>query len=264
MAFDFDGTLAPIMARPDDACIAAAVATRLKAPTSRLPVAIVTGRAVADVCERLGFTPQFIIGNHGAEEDTAAVTGDILAGALVKPLGNLRATLRAHADGLQAAGVVVEDKGLSIALHFRQSHHRTRAQQLITDLQTPEPAVLRFLVGKMSVNAMAADAPDKAQAVHALVARLGAAAAFFAGDDVNDEPVFATAPAHSGNFSMTHAKSIVLMAALAALLAACSSTLVTPPTVPAAAMTTAAPAATAQRAATRDQDRGQHRRAWRA
>ena len=196
MAFDFDGTLAPIVARPDDARIAVAIATRLKALTRRLPVAIVTGRAVADVRERLGFTPQFIIGNHGAEEDTAALTGGILAGALVTPLDGLRATLRAHADGLQAVGVVVEDKGLSIALHYRQSCHRTRAQRLITDLLTPEPVGLRFFAGKMVVNAMAAGAPDKAQAVHALVARLGAAAAFFAGDDVNDEPVFVSAPAH--------------------------------------------------------------------
>ena len=48
--------------------------------------------------------------------------------------------------------------------------------------------------GKMVVNVMAPDAPDKADAVHALVARCGAASAIFAGDDVNDEPVFVSAP----------------------------------------------------------------------
>jgi len=97
---------------------------------------------------------------------------------------------------LQAAGVAVEDKGLSLALHYRLSRDRERAQALITDLLQPEPAGLRIFAGKMVVNAVPADAPDKAQAVHALVAQLGAAAAFFAGDDVNDEPVFASAPAH--------------------------------------------------------------------
>jgi len=196
MAFDFDGTLAPIVARPDEARISVAVATRLKALAGRLPVAIVTGRAVADVRERLGFEPQFIVGNHGAEEDTAPATGGILAGALASRLDGFRDTLRAHGDRLRAAGVVVEDKGLSIALHYRLSRDREQARRLITDLLTPEHTGLRFFAGKMVVNAVAADAPDKAQAVHALVARLGAAGAFFAGDDVNDEPVFVSAPAH--------------------------------------------------------------------
>ena len=196
MAFDFDGTLAPIVARPDDARISVALAARLKALASRLPVAIVTGRAVADVRERLGFQPQFIVGNHGAEEDAAPADGGNLADALASQLDGFRATLRAQADPLQAAGVVVEDKGLSIALHYRLSRDRAQAQQLITGLLTPEPAGLRLFAGKMVVNAVPADAPDKAQAVHALVARLGAAAAFFAGDDVNDEPVFVSAPAH--------------------------------------------------------------------
>jgi len=192
MGFDFDGTLAPIVARPDDARISVAVATRLKALSARLPVAIVTGRAVADVRERLGFEPQFIIGNHGAEgapnPATAPVRSDVL--------DRLRDTLNMHAEVLQAAGVAVEDKGLSLALHYRLSRDRERAQELIMNLLQPEPAGLRIFAGKMVVNAMPADAPDKAQAVHALVAQLGADAAFFAGDDVNDEPVFASAPAH--------------------------------------------------------------------
>jgi trehalose 6-phosphate phosphatase len=46
----------------------------------------------------------------------------------------------------------------------------------------------------MVVNATAAGAPDKAHAVRALLARSGASCAVFAGDDVNDEPVFESAP----------------------------------------------------------------------
>lgn len=198
MAFDFDGTLAPIVARPDDARISAAVATRLKALASKLPVAIVTGRAVADVRARLGFDPQFIVGNHGAEPDTAAKgTGSrTLTEALTGPLDGLRGTLQTHGEALHTAGIAVEDKGLSIALHFRLSRDRAAAQRLIAELLDPVPAGLRLFAGKMVVNAVAAAAPDKAQAVHALVARVGSAAAFFAGDDVNDEPVFVAAPAH--------------------------------------------------------------------
>jgi hypothetical protein len=46
LAFDFDGTLAPIVARPDDARYLAGRAARLKSLAAQLPVAIVTGRAV--------------------------------------------------------------------------------------------------------------------------------------------------------------------------------------------------------------------------
>jgi trehalose 6-phosphate phosphatase len=192
MAFDFDGTLAPIVARPDDARISQAVATRLKRLSTRLPVAIVTGRAVADVRPRLGFEPRFIVGNHGAEAGPAAVHQPTLASAL----DGLRAQLKAHAAALLAVGVRVEDKGLSIALHYRLSRDRAHARQCIDRLLVPLPAGLRTFAGKMVVNAMSVDAPDKAHAVHALVAAVGAAAAFFAGDDVNDEPVFVAAPAH--------------------------------------------------------------------
>ncbi|RZJ07222.1 MAG: trehalose-phosphatase [Rubrivivax sp.] len=192
MAFDFDGTLAPIVARPDDARISVAVASRLNALSARLPVAIVTGRTVADVQGRLGFEPQFIVGNHGAEE----AQPDADATRLVEPLNGLRALLQAHGTELHAAGVSVEDKGLSVALHYRLSRDRPGAQELIAALLDPPPAGLRLFAGKMVVNAVAADAPDKAHAVQSLVSRVDAAAAFFAGDDVNDEPVFVSAPPH--------------------------------------------------------------------
>ena len=52
---------------------------------------------------------------------------------------------------------------------------------------------LHVFGGKLVYNAVAADAPDKAVAVQRLIARAGVQAAFFAGDDVNDEPVFAAA-----------------------------------------------------------------------
>ena len=54
-------------------------------------------------------------------------------------------------------------------------------------------ATLHVFGGKLVWNAVAADAPDKAVAVERLIARAGVQAAFFAGDDVNDEPVFAAA-----------------------------------------------------------------------
>ena len=192
MAFDFDGTLAPIVARPDDARISQAVATRMQALAALLPVAIVTGRSVSDVRERLGFEPRFLVGNHGSEDAHAGAD----AAALSAALDCLRSCLDQRSDDLNRAGVLVEDKGLSIALHYRLAHDRTQASTLISALLSRFDSTLSVFPGKMVVNVMSACAPDKAHAVSSLVERCGAAAAFFAGDDANDEPVFASAPAH--------------------------------------------------------------------
>ena len=190
LAFDFDGTLAPIVARPDDARISHAVSARLKALATQLPLAIVTGRTVKDVRGRLGFEPLYIVGNHGAEDPLDPAAG----AAQAQLLDRLRAHLQARRAELVAAGITVEDKGASLALHYRLSRERERALALITELLSPLDDAWRVFGGKMVVNIAPKDATDKATAVHALVARCGANCAVFAGDDINDEPVFETAP----------------------------------------------------------------------
>jgi trehalose 6-phosphate phosphatase len=186
LAFDFDGTLAPIVARPDDARVPPAVAHRLQRLASRLPVAIVSGRQVQDVRRRLLFAPWRIVGNHGAEDEHHS-PADRDAAALVP----LRERLAAANGALREAGVSVEDKGLSIALHYRLAADRPAAMQVIARLLNGLPPVLSVFGGKMVVNVVAAWARDKAQAMVELVAASGADAAVFVGDDVNDEPVFA-------------------------------------------------------------------------
>jgi trehalose 6-phosphate phosphatase len=188
-AFDFDGTLAPIRPRPDDVQVSATIALRLDRLARLRPVAIVTGRRIADVRERLGFTPAWIIGNHGAEDDgdpDAAVRAQ-------RALDALRERLHARADGLARAGVAVEDKGQSLALHFRTAPDRDAASAMIEDVLAGFTTTLHVFGGKLVWNAVAADAPDKAVAVQRLMERAGVQAAFFAGDDLNDEPVFAAA-----------------------------------------------------------------------
>jgi trehalose 6-phosphate phosphatase len=91
-------------------------------------------------------------------------------------------------------GVLVEDKGQSIALHYRLAHARSRALALIQELLAQPGLSLHSFAGKMVVNVTGRAAPDKAHAVRTLVSRCGASCALFAGDDVNDEPVFVAAP----------------------------------------------------------------------
>lgn len=190
LAFDFDGTLAPIVARPDDARISRRAAARLGSLAARLPVAIVTGRAIEDVRGRLGFQPRYVVGSHGAEDGLDPAGAELY----IRALDPLRQLLNARAADLAAGGVLVEDKGQSVALHYRQARSRSRALALIHDLLAQPGLSLHSFAGKMVVNVTGRAAPDKAHAVRALVARCGASCAVFAGDDVNDEPVFVAAP----------------------------------------------------------------------
>lgn len=187
LAFDFDGTLAPIVDRPDDAAVPPAVAEPLAALAERLPVAVVTGRSVRDVASRLGVAPHYLVGNHGAEAAGHAV--DAAGGAA---LDDLRARLAA-AD-LAGAGVQVEDKGLSLALHYRLAADRQAAETRIDAALTPLDPLLARFGGKLVVNVVVAAAPDKGDAVLGLAERAGTRAVLFIGDDLNDEAVFRRAP----------------------------------------------------------------------
>lgn len=191
LAFDFDGTLAPIVPRPEDARISQGVAARLHKLAALLPLAVVSGRAVADVRGRLGFEPRYVLGNHGAEG--LRWPGEDLQN---EALAGLRECLNERREELAAAGVVVEDKGGSLALHYRLARDREQAVALLESLLQPPRPEWRVFGGKMVVNVAPASAPDKADAVMALAAHCGAECAVFAGDDVNDEPVFVAAPAH--------------------------------------------------------------------
>ena len=183
LAFDFDGTLAPIVVRPDDARVPPAVARHLETIAREFPVAILTGRSVADVTPRLGFAPLYVIGNHGAEDPagSAPLGGDALDALRLRLAGD---------TGLAAAGVVVEDKRLSLALHYRTAADPQAALARIDALLVGiEPALARF-GGKFVVNVVAAGLPDKGDALLELVQRTGVEAAMFVGDDVTDEAVF--------------------------------------------------------------------------
>ncbi|MES2887652.1 MAG: trehalose-phosphatase [Pseudomonadota bacterium] len=193
LAFDFDGTLAPIVARPDDAKVSAAVAQQLRQLAVLRPVAIVTGRMVADVRPRLGFEPHYIIGNHGAEDPENPLPP--LSGVA---LDGLRQRILMQGQALQDAGVSVEDKGYSLALHYRLARDRELAQvsiQSVLEGIEGDPRLQTF-GGKCVMNVVVAGAPDKGDAVLTLVQRTGVQAAVFIGDDLNDEAVFERAPVH--------------------------------------------------------------------
>jgi len=186
LALDFDGTLAPIVAEPGLARAPESIARSLAAIARRLPVAIITGRSVADVTNRLGFTPQYIIGNHGAEG---------LPNSLPADLSHWRAQLLGpHSHRLDASGVSIEDKGHSFSLHYRQAGDRELALQAIGQAITTLRPAPRVIGGKCVTNLLPPDAPDKFHAILALLPHTACQTVIFAGDDVTDDVVFEQAP----------------------------------------------------------------------
>lgn len=193
LGFDFDGTLAPIVARPEEARMPQAVLRRLRELVRRRTVAVVTGRSVDDVSTRLGFEPHYVLGSHGIEDPQAQ--GSLLPNRWTMALDPLRHVLRQRGAEFAAAGVAVEDKRYSIALHYRLAADEARARSAIDAALDGATVGLEVSAGKCVVNVVPAGAPDKGDAMLLLAQRCEAEAGMFVGDDLNDEPVFAKVPA---------------------------------------------------------------------
>lgn len=187
LAFDFDGTLAPIAPRPELVEVPAGVSMRLGRLCERTAVAVITGRSLADVQSRLGFEPRYLVGNHGAE--------GALGGAGHPPDWShaVRARLLQHRESLAGAGVTVEDKGYSLALHYRLAPDAQVAMRVIESALDGLDQSHRIFGGKCVLNVAPASAPDKGDALLQLVHEAQVSSALFVGDDVNDEPAFARA-----------------------------------------------------------------------
>jgi trehalose 6-phosphate phosphatase len=187
-AFDFDGTLAPIMPRPEKVRLPDGTRDMLVRLSSHAPVAIITGRSLEDVRGRLGFQPDFIVGNHGMEgvpgwEEQAAEHARHCAAWK----SQLEHMLGRSPD---ASGIWVEDKRYSLSVHFRMSPDPEKASALLgVMLPRLEPRP-RLVTGKYVINVVDEDAYHKGSALEALMHACGAGSAMYAGDDVTDEDVF--------------------------------------------------------------------------
>jgi trehalose 6-phosphate phosphatase len=181
-AFDFDGTLAPIVPRPEDAAMRETTRERLVQVARRYPVVILTGRARTDMLRLLNGVPVLeVIGSHGLET----------AGTPTGRFSRLVAQWRAQvADRLKAlAGVKIEDKRYSLSLHYRHADDEAEAREHIERAVADLPEA-RIVGGKKVVNVVPREAPDKGRALLASCRRLGCERSIYVGDDVTDEDVF--------------------------------------------------------------------------
>lgn len=182
-AFDFDGTLAPIVDRPEQAHMAATTRAWLKRVATLYPAIVVSGRNREDVLGKLpGIPLAAIFGNHGAE------TGGNLAHD--RRVTRWKDALQAELGDLP--GVWVEDKGASLAVHYRQSTRPAQSRRRITAAIARLNEVRTF-GGKKVINLVANGAATKGDAVAAERDRLHCDWVLYVGDDDNDEDAFALA-----------------------------------------------------------------------
>jgi trehalose 6-phosphate phosphatase len=152
-------------------------------------IAVITGRSVSDAQPRLGFKPRYIAGNHGAEHPTQTAPNK-----LNRSLNLCRALLLQKSKQLDALNVEVEDKGLSLALHYRQAHDPLAARRWLDELFALHHTPWQADHGHCVLNITPAGAPNKGDALMALMRDCKAATLLVIGDDCNDEPAFIKTP----------------------------------------------------------------------
>lgn len=179
MFLDFDGSLAPIVARPELATPAPGAGEALAALIGRYAVvAVVTGRRAEDVVALLsvpGLRYEGLYGMEGSEPE--------LVLALLPLVERVAAAV---------PEAWVEDKGVSVAVHYRSSPDPVRGRvALLAALQpVATHAGMVLIEGKMVVELVPAHRPMKGGVVERIAGEVELEAILYAGDDVADLDAF--------------------------------------------------------------------------
>lgn len=192
---DFDGALAPIVADPDAArgvrgasAVLAALARRFRV------VAVVSGRSVADLAQRVRAPQVRLLGLHGMEERVGgAVVAAPEAEAARAGIERAAADLRRALSGVR--GVVLEHKGLALAVHFRRALDPDEVERLAAPAVRAAATAqgLQVVPGRRILEVRPARGGDKGDALRRIARAEGLRAALAAGDDVGDLPMFRAA-----------------------------------------------------------------------
>lgn len=186
-AFDLDGTLAPIVPDPAAIVIPASVRQRLLQLNVLAPLAIITGRSRADALFHLGFTPRYLVGNHGAE----GLPGKEASGEdFIRLCQGWKKQLQQLLAAMAGNGILLEEKGETLSLHYRQALDPLNAQALLLGAIAHLIPPPRRVTGKFVENLVPQGAVDKGVALEMLMGDLPGQRAIFVGDDVTDEDVF--------------------------------------------------------------------------
>ncbi|HEX2077707.1 MAG TPA: trehalose-phosphatase [Longimicrobium sp.] len=194
LLLDFDGTLAPIVDRPE----MAAMPRRTRAALDRLmamdgvTVAVVSGRGLADVRERAAIPGIAYAGNHGMEIEGAGLHRIHPEAAAARPeLEAVAAVIEPALEGID--GAFLEDKGLTLSIHYRMApDHAEEVREIVLEAVGGR-AGLEVMPGKMIVEVRPRVEWHKGKAVLFLLDQVRPpkdAPVLYLGDDRTDEDAF--------------------------------------------------------------------------
>ncbi|MBA2375386.1 MAG: trehalose-phosphatase [Rubrobacter sp.] len=193
---DYDGTLTPIVDRPEDALISEGMREAVRALAKRCVVCVVSGRDRKVVQELMGIGDLVVAGSHGfdiwspgegkIQHNAGADSGGVLDEA--------KARLKDEVGSIE--GVLIEPKSVSVAVHYRlvPEGERPRVGEVVDALLAEYPDGLKVTPGKMVYEIQPKIDWDKGKAVLYLLEALDldaeTTAPIYMGDDITDEDAF--------------------------------------------------------------------------
>ncbi len=201
---DYDGTLTPIVDRPEDAVISESMREVVSSLARRCPVCVISGRDRQVVQELMGLESLIVAGSHGFDIWSPG-EGKIQHEAAAGTEGLLDAVkARLEKEIKPFEGAAVEAKKASVAVHYRllSEEQRPRIKEIVDRLLEEHPDELKVTPGKMVFEVQPKIDWDKGKAVlyllEALELNRDDVVPLYLGDDVTDEDAFGALAENGG------------------------------------------------------------------
>ena len=188
---DVDGTISPMVATPGDARVLTEARRALSKLRDALTlVAVVSGRMAADARSMVGIDGITYVGNHGFE--VLREHGPEIVPTALPWVPVVAAALEAVMPQIQQPGILVENKGATASLHYRQAPQPQRARQELLQILTNVALTSGLTVaeGRMVINLLPPLSISKGSAVSWLVAEQRLDRVVYIGDDETDAHAF--------------------------------------------------------------------------
>lgn len=183
---DMDGTISHIVLKPEDAVVTTRSLALLASLREKLALlAVVSGRPAQNVRAQVGLSGLEYVGNHGLER---WVNGEVhYNAALTAYLPHLEASV-AKLRQISLSGTQVEDKGVTVTIHYRQSENPAEARESLRPLvrQIASREGLDFFEGRMIFELRPPVKADKGIAFAELVQEFALDGVIYLGDDTTD------------------------------------------------------------------------------
>jgi trehalose 6-phosphate phosphatase len=193
--YDFDGTLSDIVNDPNAATLVAGAADALRELAARCPVAVLSGRDLADVTQRVGLPGIWYAGSHGFELTAPDGTHhqNDAAAAAIPVLEQAAAELRSQLGSIP--GVVVEHKRFGVAAHYRNTARDRVGEVAATVRAAGRRDELRVTTGREVIELRPDIDWDKGKTLRWVMDHLretspGPLVPIYLGDDITDEDAF--------------------------------------------------------------------------